>query len=194
MHAPSLKLNLGSGQNPLADYLNVDKFGTPDLKWDLEQFPWPWETSSVSDVVMNHVLEHLGREMNVYFGIVKELYRVCRDGGVIQIAVPHPRHDDFLNDPTHVRPITAASWDLFSKAKNREWRERHVSNTPLGEYLDVDFEIVDAVHVLDHVWWKKLDSGAITDQQVGEYAKQLNNVVKEIRLKIKVIKPAAKSS
>ena len=31
-----IKLNLGCGEKRLPGYLNVDKFGTPDLKHDLE--------------------------------------------------------------------------------------------------------------------------------------------------------------
>src|SRR5947208_13026944 len=100
--AGPLKLNLGCGQNHRPGYVNVDRAGSPDVKWDLEQFPWPWEDSSVGEVVMFHVLEHLGESTATYLKIIQEIYRVCQDGAAIQITVPHPRHDDFLNDPTHV--------------------------------------------------------------------------------------------
>src|SRR4051812_28847226 len=117
-----LKLNLGSGQNPKPGYINVDKFGSPDVTCDLEQFPWPWEDNSVGEVEMFHVLEHLGESTATFMGIIKELYRVCRDGAMMRISVPHPRCDDFLNDPTHVRPITPEVMSLFSKRLNEEWK------------------------------------------------------------------------
>src|SRR5438128_1961143 len=94
-----LRLNLGSGQNPKPGYINVDKSGSPDLKWDLEQFPWPWEDSSVDEIQLIRVLEHLGESTATFFKIIQELYRVCKNGAIIDIAVPHPRHDDFLGDP-----------------------------------------------------------------------------------------------
>ncbi|MBY0403020.1 MAG: methyltransferase domain-containing protein, partial [Cyanobacteria bacterium] len=100
-----LKLNLGSGQNPKAGYVNVDKFGNPDVLLDLESFPWPWETSSVDEIVLHHVMEHLGASAEVYFKIMQEMYRVCKPGALIHITVPHPRHNHFAFDPTHVRGI-----------------------------------------------------------------------------------------
>ncbi|MGK7880982.1 MAG: hypothetical protein AB4060_12905, partial [Crocosphaera sp.] len=43
-----LNLNLGCGAKRRENYLNVDKFGEPDLKVDLEELPWPWEDNSVA--------------------------------------------------------------------------------------------------------------------------------------------------
>ncbi len=51
------------------------------------------------------------------------MYRVCRDGAVISISVPHPRHDDFINDPTHVRVVTPELLNLFNKKLNKQWAE-----------------------------------------------------------------------
>ena len=85
----ALKLNLGSGQRPRPGYINVDKYGTPDVTHDLEAFPWPWPDDSVSEIVLCHVLEHLGFDANVYFAIMKEMYRVCQANARIHISVPH---------------------------------------------------------------------------------------------------------
>ena len=72
----------------------------------------------------------------------KELYRICKDGTLITIFVPHFRHDFFFNDPTHVRVITPDSLLLFSKSFNKYCAKNKLSNSPLGLYLDIDFEIV----------------------------------------------------
>jgi hypothetical protein len=52
-----LRLNLGCGAKKLSGFVNVDKFGEPDLKYDLEVFPWPWDNNSVVEILLNHVLE-----------------------------------------------------------------------------------------------------------------------------------------
>jgi hypothetical protein len=187
VRAPGLKLNLGSGQNPRAGYVNVDKFGTPDVLWDLEQFPWPWENDSVEEVLLLHVLEHLGETSATFLGIFKELYRVCRADARIIIRVPHPRCDDFLNDPTHVRPITPDVCSLFSKRLNRQWQGQRGSNSPLGLFLDVDFEIVKVDCELTDTWGKKLREG-MTQAQIAEAAKMHNNVVRQFTIELKAIK------
>ncbi len=114
-----LKLNLGCGDLKMPGYINVDKYGTPDIKHDLESFPWPWETNSVSEIILIHVLEHLGQDIETYFGIFKEMYRICFHGAKIRIVVPHFRHDFFYDDPTHVRVVTPLGLQLFSKKQNK---------------------------------------------------------------------------
>jgi hypothetical protein len=115
---PRIELNLGSGNHPLHGYVNDDRFGTPDVLHDLETFPWPWETSSVDEIVLNHVLEHLGETTEKFFGVMKELYRVAAPAATIHVVVPQPNHDDFQADPTHVRRITPRGLELFSRKKN----------------------------------------------------------------------------
>ena len=103
----NLRLNLGCGAKRLDGYINVDKFGNPDLLFDLETFPYPWKNNSVAEIEMHHVLEHLGQKNEVYLKIIQELYRICQSAAKVQITVPHHRSDSFFHDPTHVRPITS---------------------------------------------------------------------------------------
>ncbi len=184
----TIKLNLGCGQNLKPGYVNVDQYGQPDICHDLETFPWPWEDNTVSEVVLNHVLEHLGESRTVYLKIIQELYRICIPGATVHIAVPHPRSDDFLNDPTHVRAVTPAGLELFSKTKNREWVDSGFANSPLGLYLDVDFELLNINYSLEPGWAQKLNTGQCTQAEVYAALQQYNNVAKEIRMQLSVIK------
>ena len=183
-----LKLNLGCGKNTLEGYLNVDKFGEPDLQHDLETFPWPWPDNSVDEIVLNHVLEHLGATTDIYFGIIKEIHRICQPGATLHIAVPHPRHDDFINDPTHVRAVTPSSLKLFSKRMNQHWIDGGYANSPLAFYLDVDFEITDVKQILDAAWSKKVQDNEVSQNDLAHAARTYNNVVSEYRITLTVKK------
>ena len=68
-------------------------------------------------------------------------YRICNNQALINIAVPHPRHDDFISDPTHVRPITVLGLSLFDKAQNEEWEKIGGANTPLGLIHNLNFKV-----------------------------------------------------
>lgn len=183
-----MKLNLGCGVNHLQGYVNVDVHpaAKPDVVHDLEQFPWPFETDSVDEVVMSHVLEHLGASPVKFVGIFQELYRVCRPGALIKIAVPHPRHDNFLGDPTHVRVVTPQVLSLFSKKNCAEWAKQGAANTPLAVYADVDFELGDIKMVVEPAYAKK--------PNLEELARHWNNVVVEYRMVLEVIKAPASTT
>ena len=47
-----LRLNLGCGMKRIDGYLNVDRFGEPDLRHDLEVVPWPWPDDSVNEILL----------------------------------------------------------------------------------------------------------------------------------------------
>jgi len=186
-----VKLNLGCGNELLEGYVNVDRIGQPQFRWDLEALPWPWPDSSVEEVRLHHVLEHLGSTSALYLRIIQELYRVCRDEARIHITVPHPRHDDFLVDPTHVRPILAESFQLFSKRRCREWVKKGAANSTLALWLDVDFEIEKVAHTLDPLWLAQLQAGKMKAEELSVMAQQIHNVIKETSIELRVVKSSA---
>jgi hypothetical protein len=104
----------------------------------------------------------------VYLGIMQELYRVCCNDALIAIIVPHPRHDDFLSDPTHVRAVTPLGLALFSQAQNRDWLAQGAANTPLGIYLGVDFATQSITVSLDEPWRGRHNRGEISSAALNE--------------------------
>jgi predicted SAM-dependent methyltransferase len=166
----------------------VQESCNPDRIVDLEVLPWPFEDNAAEEVVLSHVLEHLGESAKIYLGVIKELYRICAPNAVVRIAVPHPRHDDFLTDPTHVRPILPEQFHMFSKRRNAEWRAGGFANTPLADYLDVDFEVEDVQWVIEGLWMQRLQAGEIDKDRLAELARTQNNVLKEAKITLRVKK------
>lgn len=186
----ALRLNLGCGSRQFPDHVNVDKYDTfkPDQVADLEQFPWPWEDDSVSEVKLIHTLEHLGGTTANYFGIIKELYRVCRDGAEIMIVVPHPRHDHFLNDPTHLRSITEGGLALFNQHLNHLWLREGVDKPLLGLQLQVDFALESVTYDWETHWREGLAAKTITLAEAMRDARRTNNVVRQTTFTLKARK------
>jgi hypothetical protein len=185
-----VRLNLGCGRNRIPGWINVDRepASDADLTVDLETLPWPWADNSVDAVLLIHVLEHLGERNAAFFGIVKELYRVTRAGAEITITVPHPRSDDFLNDPTHVRPITPAILRLFDQSLNRDFAASGHPNTPLGLYLEVDFRIKSLAFFPDEPWRSRLQKHEIDSAQLAEAERSFANVIKEMTIVWETVK------
>lgn len=189
-----LKLNLGSGAQPMPGWCNVDKLAEcqPDVQFDLETFPWPWGDNSVDEINMSHVLQQLGQSRDVYLGVIKELYRVARPGATIHLRVPHPRHDTFLWNPLNVRPVPLEGLQMFDQKLNRKWQEMKASNTPLGLYLGVDFHIASVQFVLDPLYADLLKRGETTNEQLNEWMKVRNNVCEQTVVDWLVVKPEVK--
>jgi hypothetical protein len=185
-----MKLNLGCGHNHMDGFLNVDKEveSTPDKQADLEVFPWPFEDNAADEVVMSHVLEHLGADPQVFLGIMKELYRVCANDALVTITVPHPRHDTYLADPTHVRPILPQMLNLFSKAMNLEWKKTGVANTTFALYLGVDFNLEKLDLTLDDMIQQQMNDGHLTQEDLNVLMKTHNNIVQTQTMVLRVIK------
>ncbi len=185
---PGLKLNLGCGARKFEGFLGVDKYGAPDVLLDLEQLPWPWPDSSVDEVKLIHVLEHLGRDPEVFIGIMTELYRVCAPGAVIEIVVPHPRHDNFLGDPTHVRPISQQMLTLFDRELCEAWQAAGFAHTPLAIYHGVDFKMTKCARVPDEPYRTMLMEQRIGEAEMAEFERSRNNVISELRMELVVRK------
>ena len=184
----NLKLNLGCGATRLDGYINVDKFGDPDLRYDLETFPWPWLDNSVGEVLLIHVLEHLGQHPTTYFKIIQELYRICQPNATLKVIVPHHRHDNFHSDPTHVRAITPLGLAMFSQRLNRQWIQSGFSCSTLGLNLNVNFELIETKYKPSQHWFRLHPDPNWETKFLLQESALYNNLIEEIHMVLRVIK------
>jgi predicted SAM-dependent methyltransferase len=185
------KLNLGCGFDKREGFVNTDSFPTcnPDVLLNIEQFPWTFEANSFDFILMKHVLEHVGATFDCFKQVMQELYRVTAPGGIIEIHVPHYRHDTWWSDPTHVRAFTHLTFQMMSRKQNDEWIAKKANYTMLSYVMDVDFELVQVRQVYDPHWASKEETGEITRDQLRTFAKEQWNVLQELQILIKAIKP-----
>lgn len=180
-----MRINLGSGDTKYDTFLNVDydKNCDPDFCIDIENEIWPFEDNSVEQVIAHHIFEHLGEG---FFHVMKELYRVCRNGALIDVIVPHPRHETFLADPTHRRPILPMTFQLFSKKFNDACKLYNEPASRLGHFYNVDFELVEFHDMPDKKYLNAFDNASLENAQ--KYINEHNNIVLNIHIKLVVVK------
>lgn len=106
-------LELGCGNNKTAGAVGVDfnPNSAADIIHDLNVFPWPLKSNSFDRVICRHVLEHLDDIIKA----MAEIYRVCRDEGIVEIISPHFSSARSWDDPTHRHSFTLKTFDFFSK-------------------------------------------------------------------------------
>lgn len=131
------KLNLGCGKNYIDGWINIDVGNVKcDINHDIEIFPWPLLSSSIKEVKMQHILEHIDKNNFIYF--LRELYRVCCNKSKIYIISPYAGSDNFWTDPTHKMPLTTRTFDFFdpNKALNE--------NGKIYGWQDILFNVLEA--------------------------------------------------
>ncbi len=106
-----LKLNIGCGGKKLRGYTNLDFSAdvNPDIVWDLEKGPLPFQDNIFSKIVAEHVLEHISN----FVSLMHELWRICENGAVIKIKTPFYSSWGQFNDPTHVRFFSPFTFNYF---------------------------------------------------------------------------------
>lgn len=165
-----MKLNLGCGYNKLTGYVNVDHDTAcePDVVADLES-ALPFADNSAEEIMLYHVLEHLGRETKTYLNIWREFYRVLCPGGIVKITVPHHLHQNFFHDPTHCRIVTPTGIDMFNQERNRDTIATGGNETTLGLQVGIDIRVENVGYDL-MPWFQE----QMSDKQRWEIEHELN--------------------
>lgn len=103
-------LNIGCGTTFFSapNVTNLDLYRGPGVNvvWDLSKTPLPFESNSVDLVLANHVLEHVPN----WFNCFKELARIVKPGGIIEVWVPPISSDTAFSFRDHINYIGTYSF------------------------------------------------------------------------------------
>lgn len=111
-----MKLDIGCGKNKKPGFTGLDRVRMPgvDIVCDLDKEQIPLEDGSVDEVFSMHFMEHTA---DLLF-VMEEVWRVCKDGAKVTIAVPYFTSVGAFRDPTHKRFFTYETFDHFTDTKN----------------------------------------------------------------------------
>jgi SAM-dependent methyltransferase len=128
------RLNLGCGTDIRAGWINLDKSPLPgvDVIHDLDALPLPFADAQFDQVCAKDVLEHVN-----YIPLLRDLHRLLRAGGTLEIQVPHFTSADNYIDPTHARRFSIRTFDFFVGG----------SNVARAYYFDFSFAKIARRHV-----------------------------------------------
>lgn len=170
-----IRLDLACGNNKKEGYQGVDVVGAPDTQADividLENYPWPFETSSVFEIHCSHYIEHTSDIKR----FMEEIYRILIPGGRVTFYAPYYSSIRAMQDLTHKRFISESTFLYF----NREWMQTN----KLEHYgIKCNFAILSTKFLFNIDW--KLRS---IDAQ--EWARKHNiNVVDDIEAILQAVK------
>ena len=104
-------LDLGCGKKKRPGTVGVDFSDRhdADVIHNLNEFPYPFSTSSVDHIYLDNVLEHLDHPLLV----MEELYRILKPNCTIKVIVPYFRSKWAFVDPTHRTFYTVNSFDYY---------------------------------------------------------------------------------
>lgn len=112
--------------------LDINPKANPDVIWDLNKMPYPFEDNTFSEVHAYEVLEHCGVQGDVqfFFNQFYEFWRILRPKGYLFITVPSPQSPWAWGDPSHRRVIPIESFIFLNPAEY----EKQLGKTPMSDF------------------------------------------------------------
>jgi SAM-dependent methyltransferase len=121
--------------------LDLEARHRPDVVFDLDHLPLPFEDDAFDEIHGYEVLEHCGRQGDWRFFLAQfaEFWRILKPGGVVVGTVPAPHSPWAWGDPGHTRVIPPESFTFLSQLAYAQ-----VGRTSMSDYRShyrADFDV-----------------------------------------------------
>jgi SAM-dependent methyltransferase len=141
---PNRDKRLGNGPD-WSGLLTLDSnpVHAPDVIWDLEQLPLPFEDDSFDEIHAYEVLEHTGSQgdWRFFFDQWSDFWRILKPGGMFYGTVPHWRSPWAWGDPSHKRLVMPEHQFVFLSQSEYA---KQAGKTPMSDfrfYYKADFDL-----------------------------------------------------
>ena len=104
-----MKIDLGSSFHKMPGHLGVDILKVEQVDVVADARNLPFKDSSIEGIYSNHCIEHIVEQLDV----IREMWRVCKDGAVLHILVPHFSNPSYYDDLTHQRLYSTRSFEHY---------------------------------------------------------------------------------
>lgn len=134
--------------------LDMNADHKPDVVWNMEEIPLPFEDNSADEIHAYEVLEHMGRQGDWRFFLAQfeDFWRILKPGGLLFASTPHPTSPWAFGDPGHTRLIPVEATIFLSQEEYR----KQVGVTPMTDYRFVykgDLRLVESGITPSHTTW-----------------------------------------
>lgn len=120
-------------ENPTRLDINPDH--NPDVVWDLNQMPYPFEDNTFDEIHAYEVLEHCGTQgdYKFFFAQFSELWRILKPDGHLLATCPSKDSVWALGDPSHTRIMQKENLVFLHQAEY----EKQVGKTPMSDFRNI---------------------------------------------------------
>jgi predicted SAM-dependent methyltransferase len=136
-------LNIGCGNDIRKGWINLDSNCLPgvDVVHNIERLPLPFEDAEFDYVLCQDILEH-----TEYIPVLKDIYRILKKGGKLEVRVPHFTSVYNFVDPTHKKLFSFRTFEYFVETPSNkriyyfDWHFQKIVNSRItfglgGRYL-----------------------------------------------------------
>jgi len=112
--------------------LDINPDHNPDVVWDLNDLPLPFEDNTFDEIHAYEVLEHCGfqGDYKFFFAQFADFWRILKGGGILYGSSPAWDSKWAWGDPSHTRIISPESLTFLSQAQYK----KQVGETPMSDF------------------------------------------------------------